>query len=155
MRVEVTVVGDDALDRRLAEMQARAQYPREALEAVGDDFLHLEAARFAGAAAWQPLSAAYAKRKAARGLSTRPLVGGALQDSLTKRGTRYSVRQIDQRSILMGTSDPVAHLHQDGTRRGGKGMPARPLVVIHSEDRARWRELVYSNVFAVTGGRGL
>jgi phage gpG-like protein len=157
MRIEVTIVGDVALDRRLAEMAARAEHPQAALDAVGDDFLHLEAARFAGGAGWQPLSAAYARRKAFRGRSTRPLVGGLLEDSLTRSGTRFSVRQTDQHSILMGTSDPVAHLHQKGTKGpSGKGMPARKLVDIRSSDRLRWRELIRRNVFGtVTAGGGL
>jgi hypothetical protein len=156
MRLEVTIVGDVALDRRLADLAARSSYPREALEAVGDDFLNIEQGRFAGDAGWKPLSSAYARRKARRGLPTQPLVGGALEASLTRAGTRYSVRQIDRSSILMGTSDPVAHLHQQGTRgASGKGMPTRTLVGIRNADLLRWRELIRANVFGTSAGGGL
>ena len=155
MKLEVQIEGDEAFEARRRQIRDRAA-SRAPFDAIGDDFLNLQEARFHGAAGWKPLSEAYARRKARAGRSIEPLVGGVLEKSVTRRNTKYSVRRIEGDSIVMGTRDPVAHLHQDGTKgASGKGMPARPVILITAEDRQRWRELVRSTVFGTGPVTGL
>lgn len=139
MRVHVTIdqVALRRVQDRLQGRLDRAQALRPAFDAVADDFLQMQRSRFAGGAGWAPLSPAYAVRKAMTGRGTRPLAGGALEASMTRRGARYSVRRITSKSMFMGTRNPVANLHNAGTRR----MPKRPLITVRGSDRERWGDL--------------
>jgi hypothetical protein len=108
--------------RGIAAVAARAGNLRPMLERAADDIQqantdHIRKARF------KPLSAEQARRKARRGLSTRPLLGGELERSVAGRG-RFAVRRVDVHEVRVGTKDPVANLHKAGTKR----MPARPPV---------------------------
>lgn len=133
----------DALDGRAD----RAQVLRPAFHEIADDFYEIERRRFAaGMAHWQPLSHAYALRKAARGRSVVPLVGGDLEKSLTRKGARWSVRRVTNTALFIGTKDPVTNLHQGGTRR----MPARPPVDVTDRDKKRWGQMLLQHV---SGGR--
>lgn len=137
--LKVDVVGGKQLRSRLENLARNAEEPREALQEVADDFLQLQQRRFARASAiWRPLKPESARRKARRGLSTEPLVGGRLEASLTIRGATYQVRRMNVRSITLGTRDPSAHLHQRGT---SKKLPARPPVSLSPADERRWRDI--------------
>jgi hypothetical protein len=64
------------------------------------------------------------------GVSDHGRQGGTLRRSLTTRGSRYAVFEVMPDGIFMGTSDPVAKFHQEGT----ENMPARPVVKIEEKD---------------------
>lgn len=123
MRLSASVDTTGAL-RRLSALDQAAKVPRPILRAVADVRQAQQADYFA-TARWQPLTAVSAARKRRAGRAGRPLVGGALERSLTRKGARYSFRRFQTQSLVMGTRDPVAHLHDRGTRRG---LPARPVV---------------------------
>lgn len=145
------IAGDDRVRELLRWLAANAIEPTEALDAIADDFLRVQQRRFSEASAiWKPLKPISALRKAARGRSTAPLVGGTLEESLTHAGARYAVRREAKSSITLGTREPTAHLHRDGTRRG---LPKRPPVAISAEDARRWRDIFADHLLA--GRHGL
>jgi phage gpG-like protein len=139
MRVEVTV-DDHGLSTKLEGLAGRAAAIRPALVLIADDFLDEERDLFAGRAHWAPLDPAWAARKAKRGLGTRTLVlTGHLERSLVSTDSKYSVRQVDGNELLVGTRDPVAILHQAGTRK----MPPRPPVRTTNETQRRWAGILH------------
>lgn len=149
MRLSVDVLGDRNLLDRLDLIRARVQDPRVALNLVADDFLETERRRFAGGANWAPLSPTYAADKLRRGRSTRPLVDGPLERSLTVRRSPGSLRRITKEGMRVGTRLPVARLHQgskEQPRHPGGVLPRRPLVDISSADAERWRRIVAASL---------
>lgn len=143
-RIDVDVLGAQDLLQRLKVIRANASDARDALNAVADDFLDVERARFRGAAHWQPLTAQSAAQKVLHGRSARPLAGGALEKSMTVARSKYSVRRVRKDGVLVGTRDPVARLHQNGTkkRKRGGALPARPIVDVRPSDQTRWRDII-------------
>lgn len=157
MRVVVTV-DDRRLTELLASLRARALNPKPVLNHIADDFLDIEQRRFS-TSPWQPDVPEWTTQKQAHGGSTRTLVfHGALEKSLTRRGAKYSRRRFpDPHTIIFGTSDPVAHLHQSGTadrwvqtwrgqplakpRFAGR-VPARSLVRLDRPEKERWSRMV-------------
>jgi phage gpG-like protein len=132
----------DTIERLKAVLEDREHAARvvtPALDEIADDFLDIQSRRFAAASAtWLPLKPETAIRKAAGGRPPEPLVGGELEQSLTRRGARFAIRRVDGNSVTLGTSDPVANLHQGGTRR----MPRRPPVSLFRADERRWVEII-------------
>lgn len=131
-----------ALDDRLHGLETRMAVLSPALDEIADDWLNIERARFAGRAEWKPLTTDWATRKAAGGRSPMPLVGGPLEQSLTRRGTQFAVRAVGQHGITLGTTDPVAHFHQDGTHR----LPRRPPVSMSLADEKRWAQILQRHI---------
>jgi hypothetical protein len=87
-----------------------------------DEFYAQETQHFANAP-WPALTEAYAKRKA-KEFPGKPLLRAtdALFESLTATGKAGSVRRPRNLSLEIGTRDPKASFHQEGTDR----MVARP-----------------------------
>lgn len=118
MRLHVDV--EDIDGGLLDQVAQRAERPQPALRAAGDTFRAREARVFATAAggAWAPDAPGTVKRKG----SSRVLVDdGGLLRSLTVRGDRYHVERVTSDELLVGTKNPVAHLH----RQGARGIPKR------------------------------
>lgn len=145
----------DTIDRLkdvLEDRERAARVVTPALDAIADDFLNIQQRRFASAATtWIPLKAETAIRKAEGGRQPIPLVGGELESSLTRRGSRFSVRRVQDSTVTLGTSDPVANLHQGGTRR----MPRRPPVSLSRADERRWVEIIERHLSGDRPGAGL
>lgn len=174
----VVTVEDQALLAELRAAIARGADPRPALEAVADDFAGMERRLFesqgaSGGVFWRPLSQEWAARKAERGLPAGILRGstGRLQRSLVaaKGHPRGSKRVITRRGVTMGSTHPLAHLHQQGTGvryvrtwrgkplakpRSAGSLPARPVVTVTAADRRRWHGLM-SDYLLGGAGRGL
>jgi phage gpG-like protein len=146
VRVNITV--DDApAHAQLTALRARAGTLRPALLAIADDFHADEAELFAGRAHWKPLDPAWAARKAELGFGGRTLVlRGHLEESLVSAGAKWSVQEISDNELLVGTKDPVAHLHQAGTKK----MPARQPVRTTHETQRRWATMLHD--WLVGGG---
>lgn len=153
MRIDVQIIGDEHVRDLLAALRARVIDTRPALLAVAEDFRNIEQMRFLGSNDWAPDTADWRGRKSREGRSTRTLVyTGALERSLTRQGSKYSVRRITRRTLVVGTRDPVAHLVSGGTKK----MAARPLLRIDDVDRRRWQDYVLYHLLGVSrGGRGL
>lgn len=168
----VVTVNDEAVLARMRAMIARGENPRPVLERVGDDFLDMERRQFASSGAaggtpWVPLSAEWQARKRGGGGT---LVGprARMERSLVTRGARGGKRRITRRSITMGTTHPLAHLHQGGTGqryvrtyrgqplaqpRSAGSLPARPVVAVTPGDEQRWRGFLVD--YLVDSGRTL
>jgi hypothetical protein len=149
VKVRLTGQGLQTALSMLQGREDRAEQLRPAFEAVAVDFRNLEKRRFSGQAGWAPLSPEYAKRKAAGGRPARPLAGGALERSLTVQRSRFSVRRINRASMFVGTRNPVANLHNSGTKR----MPKRPLVAVRSSDTARWARIFADHLAVARSSR--
>jgi phage gpG-like protein len=140
-----------ALNTRLQGIETRMAVLSPALDEIADDWLNIERARFAGRAEWKPLTPEWAARKAAGGRSPLPLAGGELERSLTQRGSRFAVRSVGQKGITLGTTDPVAQLHQSGSRR----LPKRPPVSLSIADEKRWALIIQKHIAGRTPEVGL
>lgn len=77
--------------------------------------------------------------------------GGQLRKSLTTKGAKNAVVEPLPDGLFMGTSDPVARYHQDGTQK----MPARPVVDMTEADAEAFSEVIsaYLFEFGLEGGR--
>lgn len=156
----------------LAAMRARGENPRPVLERIADDFLDVERDVFTsrGASAGAPWA------PGARG-GVPSLTGRRerMERSLTVQGARGSRRRITvaagrTSSVLMGSTHPLAHIHQGGTgpryARTYKGQALAkprftgslpPRKVVHVGDRAqqRWRGFVADYVMVEAARFGL
>lgn len=174
----VVTVNDRDLIHGIRTMITLGSDVRPAFERIGDDFLQMEAEQFAtdggrGGEPWKPLSPAWAERKR----SEQILIWRShrLERSLTQRRARGARRRIEIRpgrmsSIEMGSTHPLAHLHQRGTAdrwvtsQGGKPLvrpryagrlPARPMVVVTERDKQRWRGILADHLFSAGWRMGL
>jgi len=83
---------------------------------------------------WEPLSEAYALRKARRVGHTQVLVWSeTLRDSIaSESGNQYSVWDTGPHRMLFGTEVPYAAAHQYGY--APNNLPERPFLLIQDED---------------------
>lgn len=180
MASQLVVTVDDApLLRAMRKRIDRGLDPRPALEQIADDFLRMEREQFAsqgsaGGTPWRPLSPEWAARKHGAG---GILVGRSarMEKSLVQARARGSRRRIEVRSgrtsgVEMGSTQPLAHLHQGGTveryakswrgrplatpRYAGR-LPARPVVAVGPADERRWRGILVDYLFTETRSMGL
>jgi phage gpG-like protein len=142
-RLHVGLVGVGKLDRRLATLARRTQDLRPAWRAVAEDFQQVQQRRFAsgGNGDWPPLSEAYARRKPPG--APIMVLTGRLKRSLTAGRTRGAIRRVTKTRVVMGSSNPVAHLHQKGT--GGR-LPQRRLIAIDRRERKRWAGILLDHI---------
>lgn len=132
----------------LRGMDEFASAPREALAEVAAVRVRQQGEWFRSAP-YKPLKPRSARRKAAKGRSIRPLAGGALEKSLTGRGAG-SIRRLNKQSVVIGTRDPVAHLHQNGAR-GGR-LPVRKVINVSAADRDEFRQVFADGIMSAVGG---
>jgi hypothetical protein len=132
MKLVIDVQGADG--PVLNQVADRVDNLEPALLDAADTFRSREQQVFATAAggSWDPLDPSTVKRKG----SSRVLVDdGGLLRSLTVRGDRYHVERVTPDELLVGTRNPVAHLHRDGAR----GMPRRdPVPPTTAAERAQF-----------------
>lgn len=137
-RIQVNVGAQGLLDR-LQGMSEFAQSPRNALIEAGDRFYGIERRYLRATARWTPLRPKYARVKLRKRGTSRPMIGGGLEQSLTRKGARYAVRRINKRSIVIGTKDPVANIHNSGSLL--RRMPPRTLIHFTRADRKEFRDI--------------
>ncbi len=125
----------------LLEMEGvenRGQDLSPGMEAIKDDFEFIVNRQFETnggyrSGGWAPLDPEYrvakAKQFPGRGLLERQ---GHLRGSFF--GGPGSVSNVGSHSLTLGSDDPVARYHQEGTSK----MPARPIVQINPLDRKHW-----------------
>lgn len=135
---------------KLSAMDAAAENPKDALLEVADLFFTVTEPGYWRAARWVPLRPDSARRKRKRGLPARPLVGGTLERSLTSKGARYQVRRVSKSSVTLGTSHPLAAIHDKGTRGA---LPARRLIAVSKADRAAYRDVFARATVGGNAGR--
>lgn len=163
----------DDFDEMLGALSDRALDAEPAMVRIADDFTEMERVAFATHGAnrggWAPDSADWLATKEKRGKGDRTLVyTGTLERSLIEAHAKYSLRVTGPGELIVGTLDPVAHLHQDGTgdrfvktRNGvplrkdkyaGK-MPMRRMLQVLPSDEVRWSLFVSEHLTGATGFR--
>ncbi len=143
--------------------------PSPALATVADDLREMARDQFAtegaaGGTPWAEAAPSTSHRGAGRGLLYRT---GALFFSLTDPGATGHVEELDEDSLVFGSSLPYAMFHQTGTgigfgqervpahpraRRGisgvgrGRALPMRPLLVIGQASAEHSTEIVRGEI---------
>lgn len=141
METVLSTVGFSEADANLSEMIVRATtLEATAFPAIAGDFRRMMRQRFDDEGpGWEPLAASTLARKAKKGYPPDILhATGVLRDSLTKTGAAGSVVRITPDELFIGTSDPVARHHQDGTPK----MPQRKIVDLGPDESARWGSIL-------------
>ncbi len=83
---------------------------------------------------WEPLSPAYAIRKARDGYGTQKILvrTGAMKAGLLGSGDlSHTIRRRSRRRFTWGSSDPLVAIHHEGK---GDWLPARPILVLTESD---------------------
>lgn len=148
-------------------LMARVGDMLPAYEEVYVAFQEIEKKRFqAEGPGWSPLADSTRAERSALGIGRgSPILdrsgapgGGNLKGSLTTPGHKNAVFRPEVDGVFMGTSDPVAQYHQNGSDR----MPARPVVDLTEADAIGFAEIIGDYLFvgpeeavAVTGSLGL
>lgn len=160
--IEYEIHGVPAMQHVLLGIEQRAIDTGPVLWAVLGDMRKLERELFdtEGRGEWPDLSPVTLERKALQGYPDKILQATeALYDSLTGTGGEAGhVEYVTEEEVVYGTTNPVAHWHQSGTRK----MPARPPVDVRETDLRRWSKMVHAYVFgidraevAAAGGGGI
>lgn len=88
-----------------------------------------------------------------KGVTYRGRRGGQLRTSLTTKGAKGAIVEPIPDGLFMGTSDPLAAVHQKGTSRAGRDhnvvIPARPLVDMTEADAEEFSEVVARYMFGI------
>ena len=142
------VVGVDAegLLNRLDGLAEFVDSPSAAWREIADLFLTREQT-YLRTAQWIPLKPDTIRRKLKLGRTSRPLLGGTLERSLTRKGAQFTVRRISTKSITIGTRHPLASIHDKGTRGA---LPRRPLISVSQADRAAYRSIFAEHLARAT-----
>jgi phage gpG-like protein len=127
------VTGTDKLINALEAMELSFKDFRPLFNQASQEFYAIEKELFAtegrsGASGkWAPLTRSYARWKTVH-RPGKPILqsSGTLMRSLMQPNARFSMRRITEEEMSIGTSDPKAVFHFNGTRR----MPARPPVAL-------------------------
>lgn len=82
------------------------------------DVLRQNNARYVKTARYRPLDPEYAAEKAEERGTTRPLVGGSLEASITNPRHRWHLTIINRNEVRVGTKHPLANIHRKGARIG-------------------------------------
>lgn len=160
-------VEDAAVQRSLDRLASRMVDLRPVFEQIADDFHQMESRLFAshGSSAgepWQPSQQG--------GAVTLTGQRERMKRSLTVPRSRNSVQRITRNSITLGSTQPLAHLHQGGTadryvrtyrgkplakpRYAGR-LPRRAVFAVGAADEQRWAEMVSAHVLAGVDPIGL
>jgi phage gpG-like protein len=163
----VVTVDDSGVQRTLERIAANLNDLRPVFERIADDFHSMESRLFTsrgGSASepWAPSASGHAVTLT--GQRER------LKRSLTLTKVSKSVTRITRNSVTLGSTHPLAHLHQGGTgpryARTYKGkplakpryagsLPRRVVLSVRPEDEQRWNSMLSEHVLASTGSLGL
>lgn len=151
VELQFAVLGEQLVDRTLADVADAVGDWRPAFEVLRGRFLELERRQFATeggySGGWAPLSPAYAAWKAKR-YPGKPILRRTddlfLFRSLTV-GPEIAI--IEPQRLTLGTAVRYAGFHQDP--QGGR-LPRRPPVALPAGERDEWVKVLQS--YAVTGG---
>lgn len=137
MRVDIEILGEKVVERRLLRFGERAVAAEPAMAAIGEMILKSETRQFdtegaSGGTPWQDLAPSTVATKARHAGAYRILQEtGVLFDSLTSKGATGNIFEVGPDHLRLGTDVPYATFHQTGTSR----MPARPPVKLNELDR--------------------
>lgn len=161
MRIELDVQRAqlEAMRAELAAMRAAGEDPRAAFAAIVEDFLAMERGVFTSQGAsigarWEPIGARSTRSRTTRSRTVyrnpHPLISsGDLMRSLTSSHAKFAIRKVTRDGMTIGTKDPVAHLHDDGTPRK---LPRRQLLKVDRAVENRWLGLLEDHLFGADRG---
>jgi phage gpG-like protein len=145
LRLNVTITGQEGLERGIRSKAERAGDLRPAFRRIAEEFRIREARLFrsegaSGAhGAWPRLSPRYADWKAKRAPGAGILVlRGDLRTSLTVAGAEGAIEEVTPHSLTLGTSLPHAGAHQRGRGR----LPVRRVIDPTKADVERYAKIV-------------
>lgn len=139
MKLQLSVYGDEQIERELLRFSAYAGNPRPAFEKIRDDLEEQIAEQFdtegtRGGDAWEKLEDRTLAQKAAEGLNPDILQAtGRLLDSFTSNTHGDGVREITDDSFTFGSLVPYGAVHQRGSKDGT--IPQRRIIELTDLDR--------------------
>lgn len=149
--VDLDLRGLLTFDQAVTRIEQLLRHPEPLLTDIGEALLLSVDDRFDRREApdgmpWEPVSDAYAKRKAAGRASKR---SGAVTDpgnilELTRDLRRLTRYQVDGETLLIGSDREYAATHQFGDPK--RGIPARPIYGLSDEDREEIGHLVIDHL---------
>lgn len=163
LRIEITPE-EDTFTPVLMGIEHRAIDLLPAYAAVYQAFRVIEAKRFSGEGpGWAPLAESTVAERVRLGIGgDHPILnrsgakesgrkGGQLRRSLTTKGAKGAVFEPEIDGVFMGTRDPIAGFHQEGTTK----MPARPIVDLTEADANVFGSIIGEYLFGYSVDRTL
>lgn len=128
--IKATVAGLEAIRERLRNQTPAWRNVLAYVRAQTVQQFNTQGARSGNA--WQPLSVAYAKRKAVK-FPGQPILRATdgMFKSLTEDGAANAVADVGTQSLTYGTRDTKASYHQRGNRR----LPRRKILAVTDADK--------------------
>jgi phage gpG-like protein len=167
VKVEASVDGVDAVLRSLDALGERLTDLRPVFTDVADDFHRMESRLFAshGGSAGEPwASSASGSPVTLEGRRAK------MRRSLTTPRVNGAVQRITRNSVTLGSTHPLAHVHQGGTGaryvktykgkplakpRYAGSLPRRAVFNVGETDIARWHTMISDYVTSETTRLGL
>lgn len=151
MKLEVNILGDQQLKRKILRFTEAVSDATQPLKEVAEDFWQIEAKQFdsegGASGGWLALNQDYAKWKARNFPGAKILERtGILKGSLTNQNP-WTVNEPEKLKVTVGTKVPYAAYHQTGG--AGNRPPQRRPIDLTEADKRRWAKifqtwLVYS-----------
>jgi len=136
VKLQLSVFGDEQIERELLRFSAYAGHPQLAFLKIAEDMREQIGEQFdsqgqRGSGGWEPLAESTLAAKAAAGLPADILQATRqLFHSLTEPGGDH-IEEVTDEELVFGSRDPKGRFHQTGTTR----MPARRPVDFTELDR--------------------
>jgi phage gpG-like protein len=146
--LNIEVRGMSQLVRNLGSIAKGFNNFRPVFEKISDDFRKTQSAVFRsqgsyeGRSGWVALSPNYRLQKA-KIYGGKPILtaSGALKTSFTRKGGNH-ISQISNDRMILGSNDPKAGFHQNGTSK----MPARPPLTASNTTNRRWVRIAHKEI---------
>lgn len=144
--LEIDVLGDERIERRLREMGDRAILAEPAMHEIVHVLVDSEEALWSRGRSWAPNAPTTQERK---GRNDPLVASGALRRSLTELGDPNQLVEIGHDSLKFGSKLWYAHF-----ALGTKKQPKRDAVRLRPQDRLKIREIVLAWVLEGQEGVG-
>lgn len=129
MRINLEVVGERQVGRRMTRIATRALDMRPAMSDVADVLINAEKRQFDSEDGWQRDALSTRRRKAREGLDPRTMrATGKLERVLTHRRARGQLLEITRDSVTFGLKGGRSDGYYGRFHQDGDGVPKRPVV---------------------------
>lgn len=148
--VNVEIKGLDQTVKNLASLAKNFKNFSTVFKKIAQDFRKTESSVFRsqgtyeGRQGWQNLSISYSLSKTKNYPGKPVLIAtGAMRNSFTKEGGNH-IEHISNDKLIIGSSDPKANYHQNGTSK----MPARPPLTSSNTTNRRWVRIAHEEIMS-------
>lgn len=145
--LEIDVLGDERIERRLREMGDRAILAEPAMHEIVDVLIESEDALWSRGRSWAPNAPTTQERK---GRNDPLVASGALRRSLTEHNAPGQLVEIEHDSLKFGSKLWYAHF-----ALGTSHQPKRDAVRLRPQDRIKIREIILAWLLEGHEGVGL